>query len=562
MKASLPEKNNKDLRITEALLWVCSLRDCKKTITIRKRGFLMKLRKLFAGGAAAATLFGGMAFGATTANAAATDAATITVNNAQVGYTYTGYKFATFDNVQGEAPNATSVEVNTVAAWKDAVYQAADAANGNAAVPAEYAENPAAYVATFDAATARKFTDELTKHIPTGEQGTAAVNGVITATEGWFLVTSKAETAGKSALVATQITSGGETYTKITLNTEDGQHNIDALGRFNAKDENVPTPPTKTADGQGTVNVGDTVNYTITAVVPPAAAGYDTYKYTITDAASKGLNVAKGDADFVVVVKGGNADGTDKTLAESTDYTLTQAGSASAVNGTVTTIAFPNVKDYAGKTIQVTYKGVVTSDAVDQVTNTATVKNNNDQTGEGTPVVKKLGKFDFTKIGVGSDAEGLAGAEFKVSADGGETFIKFSQDANGVYYPDANGNETLTSADGQGAQKTLGKVAVRGLAEGTYTVQETKAPTGYAENFKVTFTVTIGEDGGEGTLSADVLQQVNTTNKTVLNVKSITQLPLTGAAGTALFTVVAVLLAGVAATVFAKSRSTKRALNA
>ena len=524
----------------------------------------MKLRKLFAGVAAAATLLGGMAFGATTANAAATDAATITVNNAQAGYTYTGYKFATFDNVQGTAPNATSVEVNTVAAWKDAVYNAADAANGDAAVPAEYAENPAAYVATFDAATARKFTDELTKHIPAGEQGTAAVNGVITATEGWFLVTSKAEKAGKSALVATQITSGGETYTKITLNTEDGQHNIDALGQFNAKDENAPTPPTKSANGTGTVNVGDTVNYTITAVVPPAAAGYDTYKYTITDAASKGLNVAKDNANFVVVVKKGSTDGTDKTLAETSgDYTLTQQGSASDENGTVTTIAFPNVKDYAGKTIQMTYKGVVTSDAVDQVTNKATVKNNNDQTGEGTPVVKKLGKFDFTKIGVDNDAKGLAGAEFKVSADGGKTFIKFSQDANGVYYPDAtNGSETLTSADGKGAQKTLGKVAVRGLAEGVYTVQETKAPTGYAENFKVTFTVTIGKDGGEGTLAADKLQQVNTSEKTVLNVKSITQLPLTGAAGTMLFTVVAVLLAGVAATVFAKSRSTKRALNA
>ena len=524
----------------------------------------MKLRKLFAGVAAAATLLGGMAFGATTANAAATDAATITVNNAQAGYTYTGYKFATFDNVQGTAPNATSVEVNTVAAWKDAVYNAADAANGDAAVPAEYAENPAAYVATFDAATARRFTDELTKRIPAGEQGTAAVNGVITATEGWFLVTSTTEEkAGKSALVATQITSGGETYTKITLNTEDGQHNIDTLGRFNAKDENAPTPPTKSANGTGTVNVGDTVNYTITAVVPPAAAGYDTYKYTITDAASKGLNVAKDNANFVVVVKKGSTDGTDKTLAETSgDYTLTQQGSASDENGTVTTIAFPNVKDYAGKTIQVTYKGVVTSDAVDQVTNKATVKNNNDQTGEGTPVVKKLGKFDFTKIGVDNDANGLAGAEFKVSADGGKTFIKFSQDANGVYYPDANGNETLTSADGKGAQKTLGKVAVRGLAEGTYTVQETEAPTGYAENFKVTFTVTIGKDGGEGTLTVDNLHQVNTTNKTVLNVKSITQLPLTGAAGTMLFTVVAVLLAGVAATVFAKSRSTKRALNA
>ncbi|MEE1471957.1 MAG: SpaH/EbpB family LPXTG-anchored major pilin [Bifidobacterium longum] len=520
----------------------------------------MKLRKLFAGVAAAATLLGGMAFGATTANAAGTDAATITVNNAQTGYTYTGYKFATFDNVQGEAPNATSVEVNTVAKWKDAVAAAAAAANGNAAVPTKYAENPAAYVATFDAATARKFTDELTKHIPEGEQGTAAKNGVITATEGWFLVTSTTEEkAGKSALVATQITSGNKTYTKITLNAADGQHNIDALGQFNAKDENVPTPPTKTAEGKGTVNVGDTVNYTITAVVPPAAAGYNTYKYTITDAASKGLNVAN--ANFTVVVKEGNADGTDKTLAKVTDYTLTQNGSASDEKGTVTTIAFLNVKDYAGKTIQVTYQGVVTSDAVDKVTNTATVKNNNDQTGEGTTVVKKLGKFDFTKIGVDDDATGLAGAEFKVSADNGKTFIKFSQDANGVYYPDAtNGSETLTSADGTGAQK-LGKVAVRGLAEGDYTVQETKAPTGYAENFKVTFTVTIGKDG-EGTLAADKLQQVNTTDKTVLNVKSITQLPLTGAAGTMLFTVVAVLLAGVAATVFAKSRFTKRALNA
>ena len=520
----------------------------------------MKLRKLFAGVAAAATLLGGMAFGATTANAAATDAATITVNNAQAGYTYTGYKFATFDNVQGKAPNATSVEVNTVAAWKDAVYNAADAANGNAAVPAEYAENPAAYVATFDAATARKFTDELTKHIPVGEQGTAAVDGVITATEGWFLVTSKAGKAGKSALVATQITSGNKTYTKITLDAEDGQHNIDALGQFNAKDENAPTPPTKSANGTGTVNVGDTVNYTITAVVPPAAAGYDTYKYTITDAASKGLNVSGVYANFVVVVKGATG---DTTLTPNVDYTLDQEGSYDDEGGTVTTIAFPNVKHYAGKTIQVTYKGVVTSDAVDQVTNKATVKNNNDQTAEGTPVVKKLGKFDFTKIGVGNDATGLAGAEFKVSADKGKTFIKFSQDANGVYYPDAtNGSETLTSADGKGAQKTLGKVAVRGLAEGVYTVQETKAPTGYAENFKVTFTVTIGENGGEGTLTVDNLHQVNTTDKTVLNVKSITQLPLTGAAGTMLFTVVAVLLAGVASTVFAKSRSTNRALNA
>ena len=44
----------------------------------------MKLRKLFAGVAAAATLLGGMAFGATTANAA--DTASITLSGDREGY--------------------------------------------------------------------------------------------------------------------------------------------------------------------------------------------------------------------------------------------------------------------------------------------------------------------------------------------------------------------------------------------------------------------------------------------------------------------------------------------
>ena len=42
---------------------------------------------------------------------------------------------------------------------------------------------------------------------------------------------------------------------------------------------------------------------------------------------------------------------------------------------------------------------------------------------------------------------------------------------------------------------------------------------------------------------------------TVNNVKSVDQLPLTGAAGTILFTVMALLLAGAGATVVLKARS-------
>ena len=125
----------------------------------------MKMRKLFAGIAAAATLLGGMALGATSAQADEPQATTplLQVNNAQEGHTYTPYMFATFAN----AGNGT-VEVDTVAAWKDAVAEAADAADNATAnsVSAEYANNPAAYVATFNAEQLRKFAEELAKTNP------------------------------------------------------------------------------------------------------------------------------------------------------------------------------------------------------------------------------------------------------------------------------------------------------------------------------------------------------------------------------------------------------------
>lgn len=107
----------------------------------------MKMRKLFAGIAAAATLLGGMALGATSAQAdgAATTAGTaaITVKNSQTGHTYSAYKFATLtvdtDN------KGKSVQVGTDTAWKTAVQQAVNAAN-NAQQPVQ--TMPAEYAAT------------------------------------------------------------------------------------------------------------------------------------------------------------------------------------------------------------------------------------------------------------------------------------------------------------------------------------------------------------------------------------------------------------------------------
>lgn len=519
----------------------------------------MKMRKLFAGIAAAATLLGGMALGAASAQADGPQMTTplLQVNNAQAGHTYTPYKFATFANV-GE----DSVEVETVEAWKAAVTKAADAADKGKenSVPAEYANNPAAYVATFNAEQIREFATELAKTNPlqnadgtgltvdkvqAGKTLPVAVNG-----EGWYLVTDTYDgKTGTPAVVATTV----NRLTSLTIVADNvtGQGNITSVGQFNAKNENPLTPPNKTAkvdevnvNGK-TVNVGDTVNFTVSATVPASAANYDKYPFTITDTASKGLQVAAATA-FKVQVDGKDVD--------SQLYTPTQTGNAQS--STTTIIKFDDVKSLAGKTIVVSYTGTVTKDALTDlngsVDNKATITTNGGTSGTGETESKTYG-FQFKKIGVDNDADALAGAQFVVKKKDGK-FLKQDTESKAWSSVDDQTNATVFTSG------TDGLVQLKGLAAGTYTVEETVAPNSYAQNFKVTFDVTIKNDG-KVTFSPDALKQVTPSKNdtaeataTVKNVKNVTQLPLTGAAGTTLFTVVALLVAGAGVTVAVKSR--------
>lgn len=488
----------------------------------------MKVRKLFAGIAAAATLLGGMALGAASAQAADPQTTPLLqVNDAQEGHMYTPYKFATFEN----ADNGT-VEVSTVEAWKDAVTAAADTANGNDSIPAEYKNNPAAYVATFNAEQIRKFAEELAKTNPlptadgagltvTAEQaGTAqpvAVDG-----EGWYLVTDTYNgKAGTPAVVATTV--NGLDNLRIVADAKTGQGGITTVGRFNAKNENPLTPPSKTAkvgdvDVNGkTVNVGDTVDFTVSAAVPASAANYDVYPFTITDTASKGLKVAETNTFKVQV------DGKDVDAAL---YKVEQTGSAAV--GTTTTITFASAKSLAGKTIVVSYTGVVTKDALTgldgSVDNKATITTNGGTSGEGKTESKTYG-FQFKKIGVDNDANALAGAQFVVKKKDGK-FLKQDTESKAWSSVDDQTNATVFTSGADGL------VQFKGLAAGDYTVMETSAPNGYAQNFRVTFDVSIAENGTV-TFKQDLLHQVTLPTDdqiaTVKNVKSITQLPLTGA---------------------------------
>lgn len=538
----------------------------------------MKMRKLFAGIAAAATLLGGMALGATSAQAddAATTAGTaaIKVKNSQEGHTYAAYKFATLtvdtDN------EGKSVQVGTDAAWEEAVQQAVNVANNAQqpvqTMPAEYAGNPAAYVATktgtadeawFRAFAAAMRTQGAANSTVNGNGGDVALNGL---GEGWYLVTDTYtkdgwQRTGVNAIVATTLNGLAGDF-KVVGDKGTGQGAIKAVGEFVAKNENTPTIDEKTVvsadpevsfDGT-TVKIGQKLTYTVKATVPETAAGYDSYPYYIQDVASKGLTI---DGDSIKVQQ---ADGKNVTGYTVTGPTVGQTGE------TTTTITFTNAKDYAGKQLVVTYNATVNDQILDnanKITNTA--KASHDGIFDGTGVTKTLytGNLEFLKYGVDADANKLAGATFNVyagtKAEG--TPLKFSNIAtgvNGAYKFDVNGSKAVVSG-------TDGKVSLNGLAAGKYTFKETGFVAGYAKNIVPEFTieVTIANNGAVSyALTEDNnklgLASTASVDKTkiikVKNVKSITQLPLTGAAGTTLFTVVALLVAGAGVTVAVKSR--------
>lgn len=537
----------------------------------------MKMRKLFAGIAAAATLLGGMALGATSAQAddAATTAGTaaIKVKNSQEGHTYAAYKFATLtvdtDN------EGKSVQVGTDAAWEEAVQQAVNVANNAQqpvqTMPAEYAGNPAAYVATktgtadeawFRAFAAAMRTQGAANSMVNGNGGDVALNGL---GEGWYLVTDTYtkdgwQRTGVKAIVATTLNGLAGDF-KVVGDRGTGQGNITAVGEFVAKNENTPTIDEKTVasadpevsfDGT-TVKIGQKLTYTVKATVPETAAGYDSYPYYIQDVASKGLTI---DGTSIKV----QADGTTATGYKVTGPTVDGAGV------TTTIITFANAKNYAGKQLVVTYNATVNDQILDnanKITNTA--KASHDGIFDGTGVTKTLytGNLEFLKYGVDADANKLAGATFNVyaGAKAEGTPLKFSNIAtgvNGAYKFDVNGSEAVVSG-------TDGKVSLNGLAAGKYTFKETGFVAGYAKNIVPEFTIEVTisdngvvtynltEDNNELGLASTASVDKATIIK-VKNVKNVTQLPLTGAAGTTLFTVVALLVAGAGVTVAVKSR--------
>ncbi|MFR5100261.1 MAG: isopeptide-forming domain-containing fimbrial protein, partial [Bifidobacterium pseudocatenulatum] len=487
----------------------------------------MKMRKLFAGIAAAATLLGGMALGATSAQADGSG----TVVKSDVNFTFTAqdakqltnrkldaYKIA--DYVQyGTGSNATyGVQTAGTVTDNSGIKAALEAAvaGTNKTVPTDGGDLMAWALAegvlsvdnsadgAWNNSASRKFVESLkttTDKLGTAEEVDlgAAANGTsatVTLPAGLYLFVDADYSVG---------TNGAATPSIAILvgsgNVKDGV--LNPLTEATVAIKNQTTAVTKKVNGEDviTASVGQKVTYTITSKVPQNTQYYSDYAYTYTDTPSAGQTVH---LDSLKVTVGGS------DLNKGKDYTV-----AEGENGKFTVNITSIKQQNAGDEIVVTYDAEVTeAEATGRkaVTNTVVLSDNGAKATDSTSITN--GQFSFTK----TDAQGnaLAGADFEIEGQNGA-----STPSTATATSDSNGTVTF-----------------KGLADGTYKVTETNVPAGFQQNLKAAFTVTIANGKAVKYAGADIWGLApsaevsgNYTYK-VKNVKNVTQLPLTGAAGT------------------------------
>ena len=558
----------------------------------------MRLKNITAMVAAIATAasLGTVAVASADAQTVTTGDATITLNaqtaGQLTGHTFKAVKIASYD-VYGTEPNQ-SVTLRTEDDVKAEVVKYLTATS-------HYAEadgDPLAWAQQQDApkldqsvaspwlgdGTTRGLADALAPQAKSAF--TPAINGTtatftLTSPGLWLIVDQAATDASSRSL---PILAG----TPLTINGKQV-----SIGRIAMKNQTASV--SKTVADQ-TVAAGQDASYTITTAIPNYV-GYKVqgYQFTVSDTFDANAPLSYKPGTLTVKVGG-------QVLTADKDYTVTGFGATSktftidlskyiTANGFFGTSApkpestFTDA-DLVGKTVTVEYKATVTGSTGNAgAANKPAIKYPNDPTNNenkqevpGTPV--KVFNFDYTLLKKDKTTNTtLEGAKFAIKqnkADGKYLAYTTDKDGKGAWSELAAKPESTAAGTASGVFATGqdGKVRFPALDEGKYTIEEIAAPTGYT-NVGVSFsfeikanltgtgaaqtaspTYAIDADSATGSDRWGLVSNGNGAEVTVENVKSITQLPLTGGAGTMLFTVVAVLLIGAGVTVGVKSRKT------
>lgn len=524
----------------------------------------MKMRKLFAGIAAAATLLGGMALGATSAQA---DDAAGTPVTGEATFTFTAetaeqltnaklkaYKIGDYvqygsgENVAYGVVTNSNNKTAVDSALKAAGVDTTDSEVDHLAAALNAGQLDVSDVRPWASPTAtRKFADALESEgrLTSGTDVTlsnpvAAQDGSYSATvslqAGIYVFIDSAVATGSVTQAIPMIVASGTVADKVLTDPIRGANTV------NMKNTNNPG---KTKEvNKLFAAIGDTLTYTLTGTIANPAPT----EFKFTDKPGKGLTIKAGTFKFYV----NGAQISAETAAS--DFTVPTADVTGGDNASFN-VKVNDPSKYADKTIKVTFQAVINdeADAEDGVVNKL------DNYGTNVEAPTKFTGFNFTKVD--PDGKGIEGVTFQVKDKDGVP-LYFVKQGDGSY-------KKAASADTQGATTnvttgTNGQLSFTGLDKTkTYTVTETKCANDAYLDIMPSFTVSFNEENGSAVLAktttSDPWGLVNTTTKTVKNIKSITQLPLTGAAGTMLFTVVALLVAGAGVTIAIKSRQNAEA---
>lgn len=427
-------------------------------------------------------------------SALATGTGAITVDNPAADQTYTAYKI--FDVQYNADKTAYSYTISSTSEWYSTVKAYAETEGSGLTLTASASDTTTFVVTTTEDFSAPDFAAAL-KVAVTEETGTTltVADGKATATGldlGYYFVTSS-------------------TGALCNLTTTDPSVTI--------HDKNdIPFDKT---DDQESVDVGQVVNYVITGKVPDYT-GFTKYTYQLTDKMSEGLTFNN---DVKVYING-------TEITE--NYTLktgTDAGDKDFV------LDIDVMKLTIGDKIEVKYSATVNEKAVAKIEkNHAELEYSNNPADD-----TSTGKFEdeetvysakivIDKYVKDSEATKLAGAQFilykEVKVGGSETATKYYYKWNGttkkVEWVTSKDEATVKTTDSNGA------ASFDGIADGTYYLEEMKAPEGYNPLDQAVEVTINGADATDADLSS------LTHTEKVAN-STGTKLPETGGMGTTIF---------------------------
>lgn len=469
-----------------------------------------------AGAMAVAPVAGTINFGAMTAMAAekSDDKGTISVSNVGSGATVKGYQIVKAQYAKDDSDNEIGFEkwvLSSANSIKDTTNYLPTVTEMQSLVAAIKQDTTHATFAQVDLkydATSQKYVcttapagEYLVLVEANGADDLKIYNPMVVSTS----YKNGALTTNGLADASTKFTSGSESYAKTS--------EIDIEKKITNPDGKTTTAPLGAGDlsnglaDADDLQVGDTGEFRITTQIPGYSSAYSNLVFTITDTQDEAFNSATEINVYVSDTQYSIADADKVTPGK--DYILTNTERAADTEKGVTAldsndfeVAFTSsfIASHTGKYVTITYKAAL-NDKADKTAFTSNdddVKltyTNNIVTGTGHKE-DKVREYSFPltilKKGVDNDSEKLPGATFKLTrgAKSGSNYAA-ATDSTWTKVTDTNGMITFENLD-----------------EGTYTLKETAAPTGYSIN-PATYTITItptydqsGTDMTGGTLQS------------------------------------------------------------